>query len=569
MVTKSKYSQKNKDLLNLFSILISLILLNFIAFYLFTRFDLTSEKRYTIAPVTKKILNELDDVLYVKVYLQGDFPPQFAKLKNETKEMLDEFRAYSNNNLAYEFINPLENPNKEEVNKLQEQLYKKGAGIIPEQIVDKSNQKKLEILLWPGAICTYKGKEVIWQIFKRQIGFNQAVNVHNSIQELEYNLLNTIKKLIRNKKQEVLFLEGHGELDTIHGVDFMTSVREYYNIATINIKQKLHALKGADALVISKPDSMFNEKDKYIIDNFIMYGGKVLWLIDPVFTSRDTMAKRGFTLAFKNDLNIDDMLFKYGVRLNPVLIQDLQCGQIPINIGFKNNQPDFKMFPWTFNPLILPTVNHPIVKNIDLIKTEFLSTIDTIATEKIKKTILLTTSKYTKIQQTPARVSLESVRFKPNEKQFKQSYQPIACLLEGVFESVYKNRISPTFMSDPKFGYKETSVATKMIVVSDGDIARNEIQKSSGMIYPVGFDRFTQTQFANKTFLLNCLNYLLDDEGLLQLRSREVKMRLLDSKKCVTQKLKWKWINVGMPLLILLFFAYVQWHIKKRQYSSL
>ena len=565
-MTQKKMIRKKRDIAMLLVVLTIVVLINFVGAFLFKRFDLTSEKRYTLSESSRKLLKKLDDVVYVKVYLQGDFNPNFTRLKNETKELLDEFRAYSNGNLEYELINPLDNPSKEETDKIEKQLYDKG--IMPEQIVDRSSQKVSETFIWPGAIITYKGKESVWQIYKRQLGFEAEQSINNSIQEMEYGLTNAIRKTTLIKKPEVLFIEGHDELDTIRGADFMRSVAEYYNVSRVNINHKLYALKGADAIVIAQPDSMFDEKDKYIIDQFIMHGGKALWLIDPVYVNRDTLTTRGFSLGFKNDLNLDDILFKYGVRLNPVLVQDLQSAQVPVNVGFKQGQPDFKPFYWNYYPLLLPSSNHPIVKNLDLIKTEYIGTLDTVYARDVTKTILLQTSRYTKTQPTPVRILAAQVKLKPNESQYTNSFQNVACLLEGEFESNYKNRITSRILQDSIFDFKSKSSPTKMIVVADGDIAKNEFQRATGMIYPVGYDMYTKQQFANKTFLLNCMNYLLDDEGLLQLRSREVKLRLLDKKKTANQTTKWKLTNVGLPLIIILSFGLIQYYIRKKKYSK-
>lgn len=565
-MTQKKSIRKRKDIAILLAVLVIVILINFVGSFVFKRFDLTSEKRYTLSESSRKLLNSLNDVVYIKVYLQGDFNPNFTRLKNETKELLDEFRAYSNGNLEYELINPLENPSKEETDKIERQLYEKG--IMPEQIVDRSSQKVSETFIWPGAIISYKGKESVWQIYKRQLGFDAEQSINNSVQEMEYGLTNAIRKTTLIKKPEVLFIEGHDELDTIRGADFMRSVAEYYNVSRVNINHKLYALKGADAIVIAQPDSMFDEKDKFIIDQFIMHGGKALWLIDPVYVNRDTLTTRGYSLGFNNQLNLEDMLFKYGVRLNPVLVQDLQSAQVPVNVGFKKGQPDFKPFFWNYYPLLLPTSNHPIVKNLDLIRTEYIGTLDTVFARDVTKTILLQTSRYTKTQPTPVRILAAQVKLKPQESQYTNSFQNVACLLEGQFESNYKNRITSRILEDSIFDFKGKSKPTKMIVVTDGDIAKNEYQRGTGMIFPVGYDIYTKQQFANKTFLLNCMNYLLDDEGLLQLRSREVKLRLLDKKKTATQVTKWKLTNVGLPLLIIICFGIIQFYIRKRRYSK-
>lgn len=571
MVKEKKHTtgNKRKDLLNFVMTVSIVILANFVFSFYFQRFDLTSEKRYTLAESTRKLLKDLDDVVYMKIYLQGDLNPDFTRLRNETKEILDEFRAYSNNQIDYEFINPGENPNREEVNKIEKQLYDKG--IIPEQVIDKSKkgQKVTESLLWPGALVTYRGREMPWQIFKRQAGggFSAEMSINNSVQELEYGITNTIRKLQTPRKPEVTFIEGHGELDTLRQYDFMRSLSEYYEVNRTVINQKLDALNGTDVIIITQPDSAFVEKDKFIIDQFIMRGGKVLWMIDPVYLDMDTFRLKQFTLGFNNDLNLTDMLFKYGVRLNPVLVQDMQCAKIPVNVGFANGEKNYKPFQWLYNPLIMPDIDHPIVKNLDLIKMEFVSTIDTVYARGIKKTILLHTSRYSKAQPTPARVALAMVQFKPKESQFNTPYQPVACLLEGEFNSNYENRLPQAIMNDTAISFKSHGKKTKMIVIADGDVAKNDFSRKTGP-FPLGLDRYTQQTFANKTFLLNCMNYLLDDEGLLQLRAREIKLRLLDKKKIEGKESKWQLINIALPLGVVILFGMIQFYIRKKKYAS-
>ena len=333
------------------------------------------------------------------------------------------------------------------------------------------------------------------------------------------------------------------------------------------IDQKLEALQGTDVIVITQPDSAFVEKDKFIIDQFIMRGGKVLWMIDPVYLNMDTFRLKQFTLGFNNELNLGDMLFKYGVRLNPVLVQDMQCASIPVNVGFKNGQPNFKPFQWLYSPLLMPDISHPIVKNLDLIKMEFASTIDTIASKGIKKTVLLHTSRYTKAQPTPARVALAMVQFKPKEIQFQNPYLPVAVLLEGEFTSNYENRLPNAIMKDSAIAFVDRGKKTKMIVISDGDISKNDFRRSTGPL-PLGYDQFTNQTFANKTFLINCVNYLLDDEGLLQLRAREVKLRLLDKKKIEGKESKWQMITIALPLGLVILFGMIQFYVRKKKYAA-
>ena len=570
MVAKKTASyNKRKDVTSLVLLIAIVLLLNFVGSFFFERFDLTTEKRYTLAESTKNLLKNLDDQVYLKVYLNGDFNPGFTRLKNEAKEILDEFRAYSKNQIQYEFITPGEGVTPEEKNNLEKQLYDKG--LMPEEITLRSNDQTTQNRIWPGAILSYKGKETVWQIFNRQsTGVEMETSINNSVEELEYSLTNSIRKLQRTKRPEVTFIQGHNELDTILQYSFMKALSEYYEVNQTNITpgRELRALKGSDAIIISKPDSAFTDKEIYTIDQYIMKGGKVLWLIDPVYTNLDSL-HTGFTLGLNRSLNIEEMLFKYGVRLNSVLVQDIQCSYLKINTGFQKGQPKLELLPWVYSPLVLPDIDHPIVKNLDLIKFDFLSTLDTIASARnIKKTILLKTSKYTKTQPTPARISLAMAKMRLKESQFINSYQPVACLLEGEFTSFVENRLPSVLLNDTNFKHIDHGKNTKMIVVADGDVAKNEYLRNTGQVYPLGFDRNTQQTFANKTFLVNCVNYLLDDEGMLQLRSREVKLRLLDKKKIKVQRSKWQFINVGAPLLFVLAFAAIQFYTRRRKYAA-
>lgn len=569
MVTEKKAQTGNAKRRNITSliILVAIVLLaNFVGSGLFKRFDLTSEKRYTLSESTLNLLKNLDDEVYLKVYLQGDFNPGFTRLKNEAREILDEFRAYSNNQVQYEFITPGDGLTKDETINIEKQLFDKG--IIPEEVTDRKKDKMIQTLIWPGAIVSYKGSETSWQIYTRQEGINPEESLNNSVEELEYSLTNAIRKLQRDRKPEVTFIQGHKEIDTVHQYRFMQALSEYYTVNQTAIYGKLKALEGSDAIIISKPDTTFSDRDMFIIDQYIMNGGKVLWLIDPLDVNTDSL-RNGFTVGLNRPLGIEYMLFKYGVRLNPLLVQDLNCGSIAFNTSFKRGQPKIELFRWPFSPLVLADINHPIVKNLDLVKFDYLSTLDTISSAKgIKKTILLKTSKYTKTQPSPVRIALGMATIPPKESQYINSYQPVACLLEGEFNSFVEYRIPSRLLEDSLFKYLDHGEKTKMIVVADGDVARNEYLRTTGEVLPLGYDRNTKRTFANKTFLVNCVNYLLDDEGMLQLRSREVKLRLLDTKKISLHRNKWQIINVLMPMCIILIFALVQFYLRKRKYSK-
>ncbi|MCX8079656.1 MAG: gliding motility-associated ABC transporter substrate-binding protein GldG [Bacteroidia bacterium] len=547
------------------SLLAILFFANFLAYMFFFRIDLTEDKRYTIHQETKKLLDSLEEEIYVKVYLMSDITPGFVRLKHEVREMLDMFRQYSGNKIQYEFINPDEQGTKEEVAQFQKQLYEKG--IIPEQIAEMRNGKLIQGIVWPGAILNYKGKERVWQIFKRQIGYSTEENLQNSIRDLEYGLAQNIYMLIRKKIPEISFIEGHGELDTLEQYDFMRSLSEYYYVNRIQINGKLFALRDADAIVISKPDSAFSDKDKYIIDQYIMKGGKVLWLIDPIDINLDTLQSKGYTMGLYRELNIEDMLFKYGVRLNPQLIQDLQCSPIPINIGFKKGQPNFKLFPWPYFVVLKPNSDHPIVKNLDVIRTEYISSIDTLVNPNIKKTILLSTSKYTRILHAPVRVTLGSVMAKIPERQYKYSYCPVAVLLEGAFSSVVEYRLPYALLQDTNFKYIDQGKTTKMIVVADGDIAKNDVSYKTRTPMILGYDKFSRQLFGNKDFLINCIHYLVDDKGLIHLRGKKVELRLLDKKKVETSRKKWQFINAALPLLALFLLWIIMEFIRKKKYA--
>jgi gliding-associated putative ABC transporter substrate-binding component GldG len=566
-------SRKQRDVTITLALIAIVLLLNFIGSFVFKRFDLTAEKRFTLADSTRSMLKGINDEILFKVYFEGNFNPGFTRLKNEAREMLDQFRIYSNGNIQYEFIDPAdESLSPEERNNIQSQLYEKG--LMPEDVFENKGDKQSATRIWPGAIVSYKGKEAVWQIFNRQeAGVSADVCINNSVNDLEYSLSNTIRLLQRIKKPEVTFIEGHYEPDTLHKYEFMKALAEYYTVNRTRIQKgnSLNALKGSDAIVITKPDTTFSDQEKFVIDQFIMNGGKVLWLIDPVSVNMDTLMMKGYSLGLNRPLNIEDMLFKYGVRINPELVQDMQCTSIPLNTGFKGGTPNYTMFRWVYSLQVAPGNDHPITKNLDLLKMDYVSPIDTISTHDIKKTILLTSSRASRIQPTPARIFLASASYPIKESQFKERYLPLAVLLEGTFKSFLEfNRIPSVFLNNPDFKILDHSKPTKMIVIGDGDIACNEIQRRTGRPYPLGYDIYSRPPitYGNKSFLVNCMNYLLDDQGLLQLRSREVKLRLLDRKKAKLQRSKWQMVNVGFPFgLILLMGAIFTW-IRQRKYTA-
>ncbi|MCO6500701.1 MAG: gliding motility-associated ABC transporter substrate-binding protein GldG [Vicingus serpentipes] len=580
MVEKNN-SNRKKDITLLVSGVVIVILINFIGSFAFERFDLTSEKRYTLSKASKELARNLDDIIYVKVYLEGEFPAGFKRLHDETKEMLDEFRAYAGGNLDYEFINPSENSDEKIREEIYKQLYKQG--LRPTDLQSKNEDGYTNKIVWPGAIFSYRGEEIPVQLLKSQIGANPQAMLNSSIEALEYEIANAIHNLTAVTTKRVAFIEGHGELDQYETASLEEELRQFYSVDRIAINGTLGSLTERiindstqvavvqnkyDVIIIAKPSQRFSEKDKFIIDQFVMYGGRIVWLVDPVFASMDSLQNADISMAIPQDLNLDDQLFTYGVRINTNLIQDIQSAPIPIVTGRIGNQPKTEMFPWYFFPLLSPVNNHPIVNNLNAVKGEFVSTIDTIARKGIHKIGLLQSSKYTKLSNSPTRISLGMLRFEPNQEQFNQGNQIAAVLLEGNFESVFKNRITPQIEQANEINFKELSDLNKMVVIADGDIAKNHVKRSTNEYLALGYDKFTRQQFGNKDFMLNVVNYLCDDSGLMTVRSKKLNIRLLDSTVLKTDASKWKIINTVLPVGLILLFGLAHYYDRKKKYSK-
>ncbi len=554
-----------------------IVLVNIIAAFIFTRFDLTAEKRYSLSPATKTLLKKLDDVVFFKVYLAGDLPSGFQRLSNETREMLDEFRAY-NKKIQYEFVNPSDNPNAKDRNDSYKLLVENG--LQPTNLQVSKKGASSQIIIFPGAIVSYHGKQIPVQLLMAQLQEESNKVLNNSIQALEYNLASAIKNLTTPVKPRVAIIEGHGELTEMETYDLQNSLAEFYNVERVAIKHKISSLavrlktdSTHDALVnkyraiiIAKPSTQFDERDKFLIDQFIMRGGKVLWLIDPVFASMDSI-KVNSTMGIPNDINLEDMLFNYGVRLNTNLVQDLTALKIPIKTGQIGDQPQFDFFTWYFFPVLMPSVKHPIVNGLNAIKTEFISTLDTVTAPGVKKTYLLETSPYSRTVTVPALIDLEIVKKKPNERAFNRGPFPVAVLLEGTFTSTFLHRLPPEVAGDPNLAYRPSSKPTKMIVISDGDVAKNQFHYSKGYPLPLGYDQYTRQTFGNKDLVLNAINYLCDDSGLISVRSRELKLRMLDATRAANQRLFWQLLNILLPILLITGFGILKFQLRKRAFS--
>ncbi|MFT5920544.1 MAG: ABC-2 type transport system permease protein [Granulosicoccus sp.] len=569
--------RRMKDLGNLGIVFITIILLYYVSTFFFARFDLTSEKRYTLTPTTIELLNEVDDVVFIRVYLDGDLPAGFRRLRDRTREMLDEFRVYSHENVEYQFISPITDDPKSD-KALQTQLVE--MGIEPTNIQIKEEDGLTTKLIFPGAIMSYRGKQISLQLLKSQMSKGAEEMLNGSMEDLEYELSNGIRKLTKPITDQLAYITGHNELEPRQIADMQNALSEYYGLERISIEGRIDALVSRSktdsgtivipkykALIIAKPDTAFTEKDKFILDQYIMYGGRVLWLIEPVLCNMDSLQYQPTTYALPISVNLEDMLFKYGVRVNTDIIQDARCSQIPGPAGYVGNQIQWALQPWLYFPIMIPASDHPIVKNTNGIKLEFASSIDTVRAPGIEKTILLETSKASRLLRTPSRISLDIMKDPPKPEQFDKPHLATAVLLEGKFTSVFKNRITPNIRDDISIKYRDVGMKSKMIVVSDGDIMRNHIS-NDGRYMALGYDRYTGQMFANKKFLLNCINYLCDDSGLISNRSRALQIRLLDSKKVAQDRQFWQLINVALPMVIILIFGLIIAFIHKKKYTT-
>lgn len=552
------------DLGTLIMALVGILLFNYVGSFFFERFDLTAEKRYTLSDATVESLENLDDIVFVRVYLEGNLPTEFRELRDATKEMLDELRAYAGVNLEYEFINPSASPNEEERIEVYKELTRQGLQY--SNIRMSTGDKLSEQIIFPGAVLVFNGKETPVQLLKGQKGSSQQEMIASSIQQLEYEFMSAIKKLSNEEMKRVAFIEGHNELDKLSTADAEKALSDFYAVERITIDERIHALDGLDAIIIARPDSAYSEKDKFIIDQFIMNGGKVLWCIDPVFARMDSLKQSQFTMGLVLEHNLTDQLFKYGVRLNNDLIMDLEALPIPIVTGMVGNQPNYEMFSWYYMPLLMGNQNHPISKNLERIKGEFSSSLEALEIDGVTSTPLLSSSEKSRIVNAPARISFNILREKPRYEMYSTGPHHVGMLLEGTFESVFKNRLPKKIIEDDGISFKQQSAATKMIVLSDGDILANEVNRKEEVYYALGFYKYTEEVYGNKEFLMNAMNYLLDDSGLLNIRSKEFKIRLLDQTKIDSERFYWQGLNAALPILLIVLFGAGRMYLRKRMY---
>jgi gliding-associated putative ABC transporter substrate-binding component GldG len=556
--------QKN-SLKKLGFLAIGLFILNFASYYIYKRFDVTQDKRYTLSETTKKIIDGVDSPLIIDVFLEGTFPADFKKLQTETRQLLEEFSAY-NSNITFQFVNPIEK--EEERVEVMKKFFEKGLTPINVTVEDKG--KQTQEVVFPWAVANYGDKGAKVQLLKNLMGASTEKKVESSVQHLEYAFAEAIHKISKEKQRKIAVIKGNGELDDIYIADFLKTIRDNYYIGPITLdsvasqpKETLKALNVYDLAIIAKPREKFTEAEKQVLDQFIMKGGKTLWLVDGTNAEMENLYNEsGSTLVNNNDLNLTDMFFKYGFRINPQMIKDEYGTPLELASGKEGSESQMETYNWKMAPYIYPaSKKHPIVKNTDGIKFNFCSPIELLKTNT-KTTILLESSPYSKVIGTPSVVSLEMITEETSPKDYANGgLIPVAALLEGSFTSVYNNRVLP--FKDATFLNK--SIPTKMIVISDGDVIKNQVDK--GAPIELGYDKYTGQFFGNKEFILNSVNYLLDDNGLINIRSKEVTLPVLDKQSVHDNYNQTQLLTVALPIVLLALFGFIFTYLRKKKYK--
>jgi len=537
-----------------------LIVLNVLAANFFTRYDLTQDQRYSLSPAAKDIVDDVQSPIIIDVYLEGTFPSEFKRLQEETRQILEEFSSY-NPNIKFTFTDPL--AEGDNANAIAEEFY--NLGMIPARLSIQENGKNSESIIFPWAIANYENKTVKIPLLKNQIGASDEERVSASVQQLEYAFANGLSKLIYSREKKIAVMRGNGELPDAQIADLIKTIQEYYYIAPFTLdsvkkdpSRTLKDLSAYDLIIEAKPTLAYTEDEKYVLDQYLMQGGRMLWLVETTQMENDSLFNQsGTAIALPRDLNLTDYFFSYGLRINPALVNDLYSAPIILATG-SGNDTRFNPYPWYYSPLTSSTTRHPIVNNIEAVKFNYANPIDLLEND-IAKTILLTSSPKTKLEAVPKQLSLDAIGTKPLLETYNQGEQPLAVLLEGRFKSVYHNRIKPF-----TFSHRDRSKETRIVVVSDGDVIKNEMQQGKPM--ELGYERYTGMTYGNKEFLLNAVNYLLDDTGLINIRSKEISLAFLDKEKVEEQRVYWQIITSLAPLLLLGAGAIVFNYLRRRRY---
>lgn len=541
----------------------------FVSTRFYFRVDLTGDKKYSLSLQTKQILKNLDSDVFVKVYLEGDMPVGLKRMRRSIREMIEEMRVYAGNRLAYDFINPSAETDPVLRMEFQNSLMEKG--LRPVDVIESRQQGGTDHRrVFPGMIMSRGTRSLAVNLLSNNPGMSAQENMARSLQMLEYEIVRTLLSVTSEELKKIAFVEGHGEID-YHGVmDITMELARFYEVFRGFIDLSEPNLHEYAAVVIAGPTKKYSEAEKFVLDQYIMNGGRVLWLIDAVNVHQDSLTTGETTIALPVETNLDDMLFRYGARLNLRLIRDLQCALVPVNSAGPGETPRFVPAPWQYFPLLAPRKDHPVTRNLNFVKAQYAGTIDTVGPDMdVKKTGLLVSSQFTRTLQIPAFISLRQIDEVPVREAYNEPFRLVAVLLEGTFGSAFRNRIIDGYPIAAGRPFREESLPTSMIVVSDADIIRNDVRGrgSTPEPLPLGYDRFMQQTFGNKEFLMNAVNYLTDDAGLMELRVRELKMRLLNRGKVMAEGAMWKLLNIIVPLLFVVFFGIFTVVLRKRKYT--
>jgi len=560
---KARKAKLNAILVGLGTLVLFFVSTNFLY-----RIDLTADQRYSLSQVSKEISASIEEPVSIEFFLEGELEPGLKKLQNEVFEKIAVLNAYSNKPIRLKVTDPYAITNKEKHEKLVEELYAKG--IVPTSFRHKTEKGVTTKLIFPGALIRMGNKEVAVNFLKYNQDFSHEYNFNHSVESVEFELVNAFQKLERTKKSTVAFLEGHGEFDQYQVMDISNALSADFDVKRISTKTLGEYADNFDVLIVAGPTQPFEEADKFVIDQYIMNGGKVVWLIDPVQLNTDSLSHGFQTFAFPHDINLGDQLFKYGARLNYELLQDVECAQIPVNTAPTGTQAKFTLHPWYYAPLLTPNDEHPLSRNLNRVLSEYVSSVDTISgTTKLSKAVILSTSPYARKVVSPSSVSLKNINNPPARELFTIPFIPVGVIIEGEFTSLYKNRMVE------QMGFSSNSVlseskATKMVIIADAGLIANKVNYSgkSPQIQQLGYDRVAKRTWGNKEFLLNTVFYLNDDRGIMQLRNRTLKMRLLDQVKLRDEKAFWQWLNIVLPLLLVLLFGAGYNFIRRYKYSK-
>lgn len=552
-----------KFFVSIVKVIVLVVVINLLARFVYTRFDLTEDKRYTLSEPAVAVAQKFETPVIVDVLLDGNIPAEFAKLKTETIQLLESFGS-KNSNIKYNLVDPLEdseNP-QETVAQLQ------SLGLQPANVTVEENGKVSNELVFPWAMVNYNDQTVKVPLLKNKLGSSAEDRINNSVQQLEYAFADAFTKLSIEEKKSIAVIKGNGELDDIYIADYLTTIRDYYNIGAItldsvasNPQNVLNQLKNFDLALIAKPTEAFTDQEKYVMDQYMVQGGKSIWMIDQVNMEMDSIyAGGGEAIAVPRDLNLKDLFFKYGVRINPVLVNDLYFTQIVLASG-EGNDSQYNPLPWFYYPMVFSQNNHPINTNIEAVRLQFTSPMDVLEND-YEKTILLQSSPLSKTDGIPRVVSLDMINQQPDQETYNNGNLPLAVLIEGSFTSMYKNRVKPLKLQN----ILEEGPENKMIVISDGDVIKNQLR--NGRPLELGYDKWTNSFYGNKEFLVNSTNYLLDNTGLINIRNKKVSIPLMDVKKIAEQKTKWQLVNIGLPVVLTLLFGLFFGYYRKRKFTA-